>query len=327
MRYVRCAACAADETLAYSKTVDRISGEVFNVVRCAQCGLVYVNPQPETTQLARYYPLSHQQAAPAAYERMDAVPRAKFAQKLLHGRPGRVLDVGCGKGLLLLRLRDAGWDVHGTELSEISSRYARGQGLPVHQVAVEQAGFEPQSFDLVTMFHVLEHLTDPRHTLEHLWALLRPGGFLVVEVPNIGSWYARFFGDHWFHYDVPRHVYHFNRSTLERMLNASGFDLVSMTTRNVQYDAFGAVQSALNMILRRPNLLNDFNTRELRFAEIFHGATPVRGLCALAASQIALLVGFPVLALTSVLGSPWVDGGTLRYVARRPSSNAGPDPA
>lgn len=316
MRHVPCALCGADAPVRYSRPTDHISGETFDVVRCRECRLVYVDPQPEPAELPRYYPSVHQQSEPAGYEKMDARPRAKLVGALLGGRTGRVLDVGCGKGLLLAALRDAGWEVCGTELSEVSGRYARSRGIPVHQVPVEDAPLEDGSFDVVTLFHVLEHLTDPKRSLARIRALLRPDGFLVVEVPNIGSWYARAFGDIWFHYDVPRHLYHFDPATLRRMLETSGFAIERQTTRNLQYDAFGAVQSALNAVLRRRNLLNDFNTGEVVARDLLSGGRPVRDMGALAVSQIALGIGFPLLALAGILASPWVDGGTLRCVAR-----------
>jgi SAM-dependent methyltransferase len=236
---------------------------------------------------------------------MDARPRAKLVMSLLGGRPGRALDVGCGKGLLLAQLRDAGWKVEGTELSEVSSRFARSLGVNVFQGPVQEAPVPAESFDVVTLFHVLEHLTDPKGALAHICRLLRPGGSLVVEVPNIGSWYARLFGDLWFHYDVPRHLYHFNRVTLRRMLVESGFDVVTETTRNFQYDAFGAVQSALNRVLHKRNLLNNFNTGELRFSDLLHGPNPVRDVIALAVSQVALGIGFPLLVVASAITIPW----------------------
>jgi SAM-dependent methyltransferase len=220
---------------------------------------------------------------------------------------------------LLAELRARGWEVHGTELSAVSASYARSLGIPVLQSAVEDAPFVDASFDVITMFHVLEHLTDPKRALFRLYRLLRPGGLLIVEVPNIGSWYARVFGDVWFHYDVPRHLYHFSRDTLGKMMVEPGFELLKETTRNVQYDAFGAVQSFLNKLLRRRNLLNDFNTGELRLADLLRGPGALRDVGALVVSQVTLMLGFPVLALASILTSPWIEGGTLRYIARRPA--------
>ena len=315
-----CNICGSTDAVTYSTPVDYISGERFSVVRCQECGLIYVHPQPLAANLGRYYPEGHQQADPASYEKMDAKARVNFVRKCVAGGPGRVLDVGCGKGLFLTGLRELGWQVYGTELSEISSGFARSSGLRVYTKTIEDAPFEAGSFDLITLFHVLEHLPQPQGTLVTALSLLRPGGILLVEVPNIGSWYARVFGDHWFHYDVPRHLFHFNPETLHRIVSAAGFHVIRTETRNIQYDAFGAVQSFLNCILAKPNLLNNFNTRQTTFDELWAAQGRIGNLTSLAVSELSLAIGFPTMALLGLLLAPWVDGGTLRVLASKPGS-------
>lgn len=318
MSHSECDMCGSSDAALYSTPVDYITGELFSVLRCRQCGLIYVHPQPPLASLGRYYPEGHQQADPASYERMDAKARANFITHLLPTNAGRALDVGCGKGLLLQRLHEHGWQVFGTELSAVSSQYARSAGLTVYTAAVEDAPFEAGSFDLVTLFHVLEHLPHPKASLATLFALLRPGGRLIVEVPNIASWYARFFGDDWFHYDVPRHLFHFNPDTLRRIIAEAGFLVTRTDTRNLEYDAFGAVQSLLNRVLDQANLLNNFNTRQTTFGELWAGRRRFRSLASLAVSELTLALGFPVMVLVGLALSSWVDGGTLRFVARKP---------
>ncbi|MEA3416270.1 MAG: class I SAM-dependent methyltransferase [Thermodesulfobacteriota bacterium] len=309
--------CGRTHEEVFCESADYISGEVFRVVRCSVCGLIYVNPQPSAEELVCYYPQTHQSSAPAAYERSDARPRVKLVSSLFGGTPGRILDIGCGKGLLLAGLRKKGWKVFGTELSEVSAQIAGTAGITVYNLPVEECPFEPESFDVATLYHSLEHMTNPLKTLRAVHGLLRPGGSLVVEVPNIGSWYAKAFGTAWFHLDAPRHLYHFNRHTLRRMLEACGFLVVRESTHNVQYDAFGAVQSVLNRFLHKKNLLNNFNTGEVKLGELWHEDNGVRNLTALAISEVALLIGFPLFALMSLALSRWVDGGTLRFIATR----------
>jgi 2-polyprenyl-3-methyl-5-hydroxy-6-metoxy-1,4-benzoquinol methylase len=314
---IPCCLCGSADNEPLLTSEDYVTGEVFRVVRCVGCGLSYVNPRPVATELGRYYPQTHQGSAPAAYERADARPRVKFVSALLGGPPGRILDVGCGKGLLLAGLRATGWEVAGTELSEVSSRFATAAGIAVHHAPVEECSFEAGSFDVVTLYHSLEHMTDPMRTLTAVHRLVRPGGFLVVEVPNFGSWYAKAFGDAWFHLDVPRHLFHFTQQTLQHLVETAGFRVVRQETRNLQYDAFGGVQSALNKILRKKNLLNNFNTGEVTLTELWRGVGRFRNLTAMAISEMALVVGFPLLALASVALAPWANGGTLRFVATR----------
>ena len=317
MVYVPCRICGRTHEEFFCESTDYITGEIFRVVRCTGCGLIYVNPQPPADEIVRYYPQTHQSSAPAAYERSDARPRIKLVSSLFGGTPGRILDMGCGKGLLLAGLQKTGWEVFGTELSEVSAQIAGSAGITVYNLPVEECPFEPESFDVVTLYHSLEHMINPQKTLTAVHRLLRPGGFLVVEVPNIGSWYAGTFGIEWFHFDVPRHLYHFNQQTLRRMLEACGFLVVRESTHNVQYDAFGAVQSVLNRFLHKKNLLNNFNTGEVKLGELWHEDNGVRNLTALVISEFALLIGFPIVALMSLALSRWVDGGTLRFVAKR----------
>lgn len=318
MTQSNCGVCGSTDSAPYSASIDYLTGERFYVVRCIHCGLVYVHPQPPLATLKRYYPAGHQQADPAAYERMDAKARVRFVEQFVTTKPGHVLDVGCGKGLFLQGLRERGWQAFGTELSETSSSYAHSHGLTVYTSTVEAAPFDAESFDLITLFHVLEHLPRPQDTLTTLSRLLRPGGSLLIEVPNIGSWYARVFGDDWFHYDVPRHLFHFNPDTLRRIISNAGFTITRTDTHNLQYDAFGAVQSALNRLLAKPNLLNNFNTKQTTLGELWAGKGPLGNVAALAFSELALAIGFPLMAAAGLVLSPWVDGGTLRFLARKP---------
>jgi 2-polyprenyl-3-methyl-5-hydroxy-6-metoxy-1,4-benzoquinol methylase len=313
---VPCNLCGGQDTRPWLVSTDYISGETFNLVRCGRCGLTYVNPRPSQERLVEYYPRTHQCSDPAAYERMDAKPRIKFVGGLLDGKSGRVLDVGCGKGLLLRGLRERGWDVVGTELSEDSSLRAREAGIQVYNVAVKELPFEPGSFDVITIYHSLEHLTSPRDTLTQLHRLLRPGGFLVVEVPNVGSWYARAFRDSWFHLDVPRHLYHFTPKTLRNLLEVSGFEIERARTVNLQYDSFGSVQSLLNRLLRRKNLLNNYNTGEVTLRDLWRQGG-FRAVTSLFFSEALLGLGFPLMAAFEFLVSPVVNGGTLNVLAKR----------
>lgn len=315
MPNINCCLCGSPEHELHFPAHDHISGEDFRVVRCSNCGLIFVNPQPPLDQLGRYYPATHQVSKPAAYERMDARPRIRDVKNLFLGKPGKILDIGCGKGLFLAGLKGLGWQAKGVELSETSGQYARSLGLDICARPVEDCTFEPESFDVITLFHSLEHIPNPTQTLQHIYGLLRPGGILLVEVPNAGSWYAGTFGENWFHCDVPRHLFHFTRDTLTKSIDLAGFRPEKLTTVNVQYDAFGAVQSLLNAVLSRKNLLNDFNTGETDLASLLHSTHKWRDLAGLTLSELALAIGFPLFALADLALLPWVEGGTLRVIA------------
>lgn len=145
---------------------------------------------------------------------------------------GRALDLGCGNGAFLDRIRRHGWDVVGVDISEAAALVAHEQvGIEVHVGALEDAPLENESFDFVHMSHVIEHLPRPCSTLTRVAGLLRPGGRLYVETPNIDSLGFRWTGAHWFPLETPRHLWLFSPSTLQRALQASGFRVQRLRAR------------------------------------------------------------------------------------------------
>jgi len=316
MNTIVCCLCGSERTRLLSQAHDYITGEPFNLVQCQSCGLSFVNPQPRVQDLSRYYPQAHQRSEPAAYERMDAKPRVKFVTALRNGKPARVLDIGCGKGLLLAGLQQQGWYGVGIEMSENSAAVAKQLGVKVLTKPLDECLIEPGTFDVICLYHSLEHMARPNRTLEQVRTLIAPEGHLVIEVPNYGSWYARAFGNAWFHLDVPRHLYHFTRHTLSAMLEGTGFAVERVETRHAQYDAFGAVQSTLNLFMRDKNLLNSFNTGEVTWLDIRSSPHPLWRGFMLLVSEASLLVGYPLFLGLGAIAAPFLEGGTLRIVAR-----------
>jgi SAM-dependent methyltransferase len=142
--------------------------------------------------------------------------------------------LGCSDGRFLDQLRRAGWDAVGVEPAEAPARRAQQQGLVV-QVGVLEPGMFPEgSFDACFAWMVIEHLHDPRATLDEVRRLLAEEGWLAFSVPNYGCWEPRAFGRYWFPLDPPRHLHHFHPRTLRRLLADSGFILDRIThQRNV----------------------------------------------------------------------------------------------
>lgn len=137
---------------------------------------------------------------------------------------GRLLDVGCGTGKDLLRFREAGWQVTGVEISPYAAALARTRlGCEVVPGHFDEAPLEGRRFDVVRLSHALEHLPSPRRSLGKVHRLLCPGGLLWIEVPNAAGLERRIFRRHWFHWDLPRHLYHFTPTTLVRLLRDTGF--------------------------------------------------------------------------------------------------------
>ncbi len=209
----------------------------FSVVTCRGCGLTYVTPRLEdATLLDTVYDESYwrSQAAKehgytdyradeplylATYRRRMAVVRRHFA------RPGRVLDVGCAAGYFLSVMREQGWQVLGLEPSDaIRARALERLGPDaVRDGLLGQVALPPASFDLVTLWDVLEHIPDPVSALRAARDLLRPGGKLLIETQNVDSRAARVLGKRWQHYKHAEHIYHFNPRTLADVLGRAGF--------------------------------------------------------------------------------------------------------
>jgi 2-polyprenyl-3-methyl-5-hydroxy-6-metoxy-1,4-benzoquinol methylase len=217
----------------------------FRVVSCARCGHVYVNPRLPADRLHEMYQeeywnsprakefgytryLAERELYERTYRRRsDTIERYKRT-------PGRVLDIGCAAGFFLRVMADKGWDTVGVEISAPMVEYARDElQLPdVRRADVLTTDLEPGSFDVITLWDVIEHLEDP---LEHLRAahrLLHRNGILVLETQNVRSGFARLLGRKWQHYKHEEHLYHFHPETLDRLLMEAQLEIVENTPRH-----------------------------------------------------------------------------------------------
>jgi SAM-dependent methyltransferase len=153
--------------------------------------------------------------------------RRRLIERYSHLGRGTILDVGCATGLFLHEMALAGWDAAGVELSGAAAEYGRARyGLQIHEGTLEEATLAAASLDVITYWDVLEHTFSPRAELEHAATLLRPGGLLVINVPNFGSAERWVFGPYWIGFDPPRHLYVFSRATLARLLAETGFAIL-----------------------------------------------------------------------------------------------------
>ena len=219
----------------------------FAVVRCHGCGLVRLNPRPIEADIHRYYHDAFYRSPETPAEALrNMQPRAEtMARHVTRYGRGRLLDVGCFRGEFIEYLRAThGWDVAGVEFSQRPPNY---YGLDIFYGALADAPFADASFDVITLWAVLEHVYDPSTTLGHVGRLLRPGGTAIVLVPNFNSIPARFMR----HDDVPRHVTMFTRRTLGRMLRHHG--LHPREWRCSQDICGGSVRGWLNFLVKRLN--------------------------------------------------------------------------
>ena len=261
---VSCNLCGSREAEPLFSQVDTLTGEStpFTVVKCRHCGLQYVNPRPPAIEIARFYPrefVSYQFELDApgsslrerlvgAITRSAARQRVKMlAQAVKLGPDTRVLDVGCGKGVFLYALKQRfGCDVTGVDFDAEAVRYCRDQlGISAIQGgAAELAALAP-GFDIITMWHFLEHEFDPLSVLRTVHRLLADDGTLIVEVPNVDSVENAIFGRRSYLYDLPRHLFHFSPLTLRALLERAGFEVVNFHYTCLAGGWIGSLQNLL----------------------------------------------------------------------------------
>lgn len=257
-----CDNCGCHDSTFLFNNQDYISGETFAVIQCAQCQLARTAIAPDTDleayygpayygdEARRFQPFIERAIARFRDQRADSVSRLRLT-------PGRILDIGCGRGLMLSELKRRGWESVGTEQSpNLAHAISQKTGLPVHSgPTLSACRFESGEFDVVTLWHVLEHMPDPVQTLREIHRIVKPGGFIVVEVPNLQSWQARLGAGVWFHLDTPRHLYHFSASQLQHTLAEQGFRTTDIHTFSLEYGPFGMCQTLLNRLTHTPNVL------------------------------------------------------------------------
>jgi SAM-dependent methyltransferase len=235
-----CPACDSAEFQPLFTASDRLyntTSEKFQVVECKRCRLMQLTPQPTPSELEKYYPknywftpeLSAASRLEEIYRRFVLLDHVRFVQRAVResGESGPVLDVGCGGGLFLRMLQDRGFRVMGLDFSLDAARVAwTVNQAPATCATLASAPFRAASCAAVTMFHVLEHLYEPRAYLKASYELLRPDGRLIIQVPNAACWQFLLLGASWNGVDVPRHLYDFRPADLDRLLDSCGFEVV-----------------------------------------------------------------------------------------------------
>ena len=248
METVNCDLCGADDTELVFEEKDllhRIDG-TFYLVRCRQCGLMYLNPRPTIEEIARYYPGDYQPYTTineddSVIVRLDhrygASKRYRAVVARADVKEGRVLDIGCSTGEFLDAMRRRGhWEPYGVELNDEVANYARTHlGLNVFPGTLTEAHYPDAFFDVVTLWNVFEHLHQPRATLIEIARITRPEGLLVMSLPNPDCIEAKVFGPYWAGLDAPRHLYIYSRHTLEQVLTLTGFEMEEVTSFTGRY--------------------------------------------------------------------------------------------
>jgi len=273
----------------------------YQLARCARChSAVTGGPVPGGLYESGAYrpgiPRLHASARPVLglFDRQ----RLMLARSLA-APPARLLDAGAGRGRFVAAARAAGYDAFGIEPS------ARGPVQHVERAGIEDARIEPGSVDVVTLWHVLEHLDDPAAALDRVASWLRPRGGLLIGVPNLASLQARIGGERWYHLDVPRHRMHYTPAGLEALLRSCGFTVLAVRHTLLEHNAFGMWQTLVNRVTRHPSYAYNVLKRN----------APVRSPdLAISVAALSLL---PLAAGIELVAGAAGRGGTIAVLARR----------
>jgi SAM-dependent methyltransferase len=236
----------------------------------------------------------------------------RFRRLMRWGPYRRVLDVGTDRGWFLKCFQDAGAEVFGTQLSESAARVAgRRLGREIFLGELPDARFPEGSMDLVCLYHVLEHVGEPRVYLREISRVLRLDGVLAVEVPNARCLTARWFGHHWLGWDLPNHVHHFSPASLRALLERHGFEVIARGQVSVEFGPFHILQTVLNAIGFPRNQLYKWIQREE-----LHAAPRGSASGRIAILLLAALLAVPC-GLLSLLLSLCRQGEVFRFYCRK----------
>lgn len=242
----KCPICDSDKNSQFLSCKDYTVSKIdFELKECGACGFVFTSPRPQNSDLGKFYEsdeyISHSNTKKGIVSRLyQSVRNKTLRQKLalINSRQakGTLLDIGCGTGEFANVMKQDGWTVRGIEPGDKAREAARSNyGLDV-QPEEAIANIPAASMDVITMWHVLEHVPDLQGRLKELKSILKTDGLLIIAVPNRNSHDAAYYGKHWAAYDVPRHLWHFRPQDIRALFGQHGFEVKEVLP--MKYDSY-----------------------------------------------------------------------------------------
>ena len=244
-RLSKCPLCKSGLFLNHSEIVDyAVSNEAFILCKCSNCQLLFTNPRPSQENIGPYYNFpeyySHEDKAKSLtqwiYQKVRNYSISKKVEAIsLLKESGSILDYGCGTGEFLNAAKSKGWKVAGVEPNEKARAQANLKLKSKIKASVEELQKNAR-YDVITLYHVLEHVHELRKTSKKIINHLKSNGYLVIAVPNHDSWDGKNYGKYWAGWDVPRHLYHFTTESMESFRDEFGLELKEV--RPMKFDSF-----------------------------------------------------------------------------------------
>jgi len=242
-----------------------VSQETFQLLLDDDLQLLKTHPQPSPENLGRYYEsddyISHTDGKRTLFEKLYHTVKQKALRdkiKLIESfmpTKGNLLDIGAGTGDFLVEAINSGWKIMGVEPNEKAKSIAVNKGI---RFAEALKSIDDHSQDVITMWHVLEHVPDVQKEIIELKRLLKPNGVLIIAVPNFKSYDAQYYGIYWAAYDVPRHLWHFSKTAIKKLFAAQQMDLVKILP--MKFDSFYVSLLSEKYKTGRMNFLSGFLT-------------------------------------------------------------------
>jgi SAM-dependent methyltransferase len=257
LEYVACDVCGANKNKNIFQGRDYIFGrkELYSIVRCNGCGLIYLNPRPTADSIKRLYEENYTPSGRPYILPKTETSRLRILLKkiwhlyikgynddLIKRMQGKILDIGCRSGDFLLSVKNK-CEAYGVEVNPVDAKYCNEAGLNVFCGILEDADFEDDFFDAIVLSHVMEHLPSPKKTLGEIYRILKPGGKVYILCPNPESYGKRIFGRYWYGWHIPFHFYSFTVKTIKNLTDEVGFKIIKISTVSTPHNFATSLKS------------------------------------------------------------------------------------